>query len=102
MSASNVSNCQGISGLLFLGLVLFALLCLGLVQDGVDDKQVAEEAYHGGHLDASGTEDVGIECLKGAARTRHENQAEDYCGHADAQQDEVHAAKGENSFLFHI
>ena len=102
MSASNVSNCQGISGLFFLGLVLFALLCFGFAQDGVDDKQVAGKAYHGGHLDASGTEDVGIECLEGAARTRHENQAEDNSGHANAQQDEVHAVKGENSFLFHI
>lgn len=88
--------------LFLLGLVLFALLCLGLVQNGVDDEQVAEEAYHGGHLDATGTEDVGIEYIEGAARARHENQAKNNSGHANAQQDKVHAVKGENSFLFHI
>ena len=46
--------------------------------------------------------DVGIEYIEGAARARHKNQAKDNSGHANAQQDKVHAVKGENSFLFHI
>ena len=71
---------------MFLLTITFNTLGFGFVHDGEHDEDEAEEAYQRCHLDATCTEDVGIEDTFCTAFARHQDKANDNDCHSNGEQ----------------